>query len=142
MSPRPLFSSSIDQVLNKSTEESHSNVSLNQSKSVVNPSDIVVQIETTKRPVVAVPSIEISMESSPPLSAGILDSGHVGKRESTLTDEDSEYENDKTPLIHTNIQIDGKSGVTKVSNIDNLGQVVVKIKTTSPQGPGDEETPM
>ena len=156
--PRPLFSTSIDRVLsNTSTsEESRSDNSLNQFNSVADPTSIDVQIETTtKTPVAAVPSIEITSGSPPLKSEGIpaaVDNGHAGKRTSTLTDEDSEYENDKTPLIHTGHQQNHKSEqvsnntVFKSTDNKNQGQFVVTIKTTSqggsPRGPGDEETPM
>ena len=109
ISPRPLFSSSIDRVLNTS-DESPSSASIDQSKSVADPSGISIQVEAPKTATVnsTVPSIEIidAEEPSPPSSVEFPDTlererGHIEKRSSTLTDTDSEYENDKTPLIHT-----------------------------------------
>ena len=110
-----------------------------------------------KKPVVSVPSIEISSGSPPLKTAENQDNGHPGKRASTLTDEDSEYENDKTPLIHTfgqhhHHQQQQQHKSEQVSNNtvikpDVTNQVVVvKIKTTSPggspRGPDADETSM
>ena len=109
-----------------------------------------------KKPVVSVPSIEISSGSPPLKTAENQDNGYPGKRASTLTDEDSEYENDKTPLIHTfgqhhhHQQQQHKSEQVSNNTVikpDVTNQVVVvKIKTTSPggspRGPDADETSM
>jgi len=133
--PRPSFVNSLS--IDRTMEDS--NASITQTKSIASPSNVTIHIKTSssnKTTVTAIPSIEIVSEGTDKTDGeNDIENGHTpNKRSSTYTDEDSEFENDKTPLIYCNsLSSDGSTTV-----------VVLKSNpsSSSTSEKGQQETPM
>ena len=131
--PRPTFATPLS--IDRTMEDS--NASITQTKSIASPSNVTIHIETSSNnKTTTIPSIEIVSEGTDKTNdENPVENGHTpNKRSSTYTDEDSEFENDKTPLIHCNsVSSDGSTNV-----------VVLKSNPSSPptSEKGQQETPM
>lgn len=132
--PRPSFVNSLS--IDRTMEDS--NASITQTKSIASPSNVTIHIKTisnNKTTVAAIPSIEIVSEGTDKTDGeNDIENGHTpNKRSSTYTDEDSEFENDKTPLIYCNsLSSDGSTTVVVLKSNPSSSSTSEKSQQETP----------
>ena len=121
-SQRPTFTS-----IDRGSHPDDSNTSMSPPKTAVSPSTVSIHIDSPKTTHTI--SDKACRENGTSPAVEMTGDKVILKRTSTYTDEDSEFENDKTPLIHCNSLGDKQTVQTRITSTSST--VIVKIMSTA-----------
>jgi hypothetical protein len=129
-SQRPFFTQSVS--IDRGLHPDESNASMSTPKTIVSPSSVSIYIESPPKETPKSNNQTINDQQACYENGTTGDTGEdviILKRSSTYTDDDSELENDKTPLINCNSLGEKTTVHTHVTTTTTM--VTVKIKSAA-----------